>query len=452
MITQTAVAILGSILVGSSGAGQVALPAPERVPAVVTQDDERAARDLDWCPRRIQPVRIWVDPANTQVQASRSATFEVYAPSNVLVSVQWQRSLPDLTTWENVGTETTIQRGGVFTYTTPAVALGDSGTKYRAIARNFCSRATSGEAVLTVIAPPVLDGRDIAVVLGNDAIYDTLARLGFGSTNSSDGGLVVGTESFRIFDSQNGQDSVQLFRQYPDWFTLFTLDSDGNGRPNLYDQRIVVFTDNVYEDLRADSAKMDVLRDYVRQGGHIITNGPNYLVEDLFPEYLDWQGIDLAPNVPETAAPSLRSESFYNDVYGRPDANLRLWLEPQTCSSYLVTVAVGPCIGTSINDMFEVDGVLPQVLRNSYQRLQGGHAGAPVRLLVDGHIKWTNPDGSTGEAPTHPLVADARVGAGRMSYITFQVAPAANVYVGGNISALTPHERIVQYLVTGGSS
>ncbi len=311
------------------------------------------------------------------------------------------------------------------------------------LAKNgFVHRASvpAGQATLALGAVS-LDaasaGARIAVVLGNDTMHQVLARLGMGTLNPVRQ-LVYGTETFKVFDSEYGQDSVQAFRQYPAWDRLF-IDSDGSGKADLYDHAVVVFNGGGYESLRADPNRMNTLRDYVQQGGRLITGGSGfYLIEDLWPEYLDWAGVDAPVNVPERPL-NVRSESYFEPVLGQTDAALMTWLSTLTCTRYLGAASTGSCFDVPASGSFVVDGVSTQVLPDSYARLLGAHSlRAPfVRNLMTGYVNLS--DGTVFQ--THPLAVVMTVGAGRVGYTAFQIEPAAPV------PGITPHERVFQYMV-----
>ena len=291
-------------------------------------------------------------------------------------------------------------------------------------------------ALGTVRLDPASAGAAIAVVLGNDTMHQLLARIGMGTVNTV-GQLVYGTETFKVYDSENGQDSVQALRQYPNWDQLFT-DRDGNGRADLFDRAVLVFNAGLYDSLRADPVRMQMLRDYVQQGGRLITGGAGfYLIEDLWPEYLDWAGVDAPEGVPERPL-SVRSESYSTPVFGQADSDFATWLTGRTCTRYLATIETGSCFDMPSDSMFVVDAISTEVLPNAYARLLGPHAQvAPlVRPLVTGYI-----DVAGTFVRTHPLAVVMTVGAGRVAYTTFQIEPSAQV------SGITPHERMFQYLV-----
>jgi hypothetical protein len=283
---------------------------------------------------------------------------------------------------------------------------------------------------------PGAAGGRIAVVLGDDTMHQVLARLGMGTVNTV-GQLVYGTETFKVYDSENGQDSVQALRQYPAWDQLF-LDRDGNGKADLFDHALVVFNAGLYDSLRADPNRMQMLRDYVQQGGRLITGGAGfYLIEDLWPEYLDWAGADAPDSVPERPL-SARSEADSTPVLGRADPDFAAWLSRRVCTRYLANAETGSCFDLPADSMFVVDAIATEVLPNAYARLLGPHAqsAALVRTLVTGYI-----DAGGTMVQTHPLAVVMNVGAGRVAYTTFQIEPTAQV------SGITPHERMFQYLV-----
>lgn len=87
-------------------------------------------------------VAITVQPADQRVLAGTPATFEVVATH--ASGYQWQRSTDGGTTFAGVAGATGTS------YTTPAAALADDGTRYRVVVSNAAGSVTSAAASLTV--------------------------------------------------------------------------------------------------------------------------------------------------------------------------------------------------------------------------------------------------------------------------------------------------------------
>lgn len=86
-----------------------------------------------------------LQPTAESVVEGGTATFSSVATGDPFPTVQWQSS-PDGTTWSDIGGATSVS------YTTPVLALGDTGTQYRAVFTNTAGAVTSSAVTLTVTA------------------------------------------------------------------------------------------------------------------------------------------------------------------------------------------------------------------------------------------------------------------------------------------------------------
>ncbi len=93
-------------------------------------------------PTNIAPV-ITAQPANLTVTAGSTATFSVTATGAEPLYYQWRTN------------GTAVAGAGSASYTTPATALGDSGKLFSVSISNVFGDATSDDAMLTVVPPPV---------------------------------------------------------------------------------------------------------------------------------------------------------------------------------------------------------------------------------------------------------------------------------------------------------
>lgn len=84
---------------------------------------------------------IVTQPASVSVAIGQTATFSVAATGTPALSYQWRRNGVD------------IAGANAASYTTPTLALADSGARYTVQMSNAAGLATSAEAVLTVTAP-----------------------------------------------------------------------------------------------------------------------------------------------------------------------------------------------------------------------------------------------------------------------------------------------------------
>jgi hypothetical protein len=125
----------------------------------------------------------------------------------------------------------------------------------------------------------------MAVVTGSyDNMEDVLAKLGYGTPDAW-GELVLGTEQFDMYDG-----NLTLPATYPDFDTLVSS-------PGAMSQYDIIFINcgNSYETLLSNSTVVDNLRNYVAAGGSLFVTDLSYdFVEQVFPEYIDFYGSDLA--------------------------------------------------------------------------------------------------------------------------------------------------------------
>jgi diaminopimelate epimerase len=118
-----------------------------------------------------EPI-ITTDPADVTVCAGNTATFSVTATGSAPLAYQWQLSTG--------GPFSDIVGATSDTYTTPALALGDSGNQYRVVVTNACGTATSAAATVTVndcCDEPIItsDPADVTVCAGNTATFSVTA-------------------------------------------------------------------------------------------------------------------------------------------------------------------------------------------------------------------------------------------------------------------------------------
>lgn len=92
------------------------------------------------------PPSITTQPANVTVAPGATATFSVTATGTAPLSYQWRRG------------GTNIAGATAATYTTPATVVGDSGAVFSVVVTNVAGSVTSGNATLTVTAPPTFSG------------------------------------------------------------------------------------------------------------------------------------------------------------------------------------------------------------------------------------------------------------------------------------------------------
>jgi hypothetical protein len=113
---------------------------------------------------------VVIPPTAQSVEAGQTATFSVVAAGSGHLSYQWQRN----------GVAIAGAQGA--SYTTPATALGDSGSVYRVVVSNAFGSATSVGALLTVSVPvptaPSIETppASVSVTAGQMATFGVVAR------------------------------------------------------------------------------------------------------------------------------------------------------------------------------------------------------------------------------------------------------------------------------------
>lgn len=149
-----------------------------------------------------------------------------------------------------------------------------------------------------------------------DSIELILARLGLASIDAETGEI---TESeFDLWDSTD-----KLF-----------ADNNNDGKADIYDYEIVFFNcgQNGLSWLM-DDGKRQILKDYINTGGRIYVSDQAYdIVEQTFPEYIDFFGSDDTPtNQPEELYSANEGEDGIT-IQSNIEPRLKSWLEGVTCA------------------------------------------------------------------------------------------------------------------------
>lgn len=140
----------GTVVPWSSGSG-AASPVPSAVQGRVTGAIAGSSFFLSWFTPASAPA-ITQQPGNLSVTAGQAGSFSAVASGDPAPSVQWQRAASGTDTYTDIPGATGP------TYTTPAVAIADGGSRYRAVFSNGAGTATSDPATLTVVIPPAFTG------------------------------------------------------------------------------------------------------------------------------------------------------------------------------------------------------------------------------------------------------------------------------------------------------
>ena len=95
---------------------------------------------------------VSLQPQDASITAPFEAVFTAAASGSPAPAVQWQRSGDGGATWAAIAGATSAR------FATPALAVGDNGTRFRAVFSNAAGSATSNAAALTVTAPTLAPG------------------------------------------------------------------------------------------------------------------------------------------------------------------------------------------------------------------------------------------------------------------------------------------------------
>jgi hypothetical protein len=282
--------------------------------------------------------------------------------------------------------------------------------------------ASSGTIALgSLLVPTGAAATRMAVVTGSfDHVQDVLAKLGFG-TASPTGQLELGSEKFDLYDGVGG-----LPAPYKKFEALFQ-DGDGSGKPDIFDYAIVFLNCGADTTMATDPAWLQILRDYVQQGGRLYASDLAYdFVEQAFPAYVDFQGSDgtAAASAEEIAAADIGDADIVSDA--ALDPALQSWLGAVTCGS------AASCLNA--NGTARIEGFL-----SSWAVMVGPHASPPagVRVWVNGPVTFA---GQTTPV-NRPLTVGFNVGSGRVTYTSYHNEPSFGA------SGFVPVERIMQFLV-----
>ena len=103
-----------------------------------------------------QAPTITTQPIDTTASINGTATFRAGATGTPAPTVKWQKSIDNGVNWTDIGGAT------ITSYTTPTLAIGDSGTRYRAVFHNgIGADAVSYAATLSVAAVAQVTGTSI---------------------------------------------------------------------------------------------------------------------------------------------------------------------------------------------------------------------------------------------------------------------------------------------------
>ncbi len=262
----------------------------------------------------------------------------------------------------------------------------------------------------------------MAVVMGDfDSIEDVLAKLGFGE--SQGGKLKVGTEKFTLYNGRS--DSATLLpASVPPVTKLFEdADGDGDGRADIFNYQIVFVNCGQSRAFDFDASKKAILRSYVQGGGRLYVSDQAYgVVEDTFPEFIDFLGSDTTPSaIAETAFAAYQGDEGIT-VNASVDPVLKAWLQSVSCTT-------GSCV--QADGTVKIEGFLiGWAVINGPQT-----SSANLKTWVQGPVSY-----ETTQNVNKPLTVSFDFGTGRVTYTSYHNEEGLGI-------TLSPQQRILQYLV-----
>ena len=163
-------------------------------------------------------LMVTTQPSNTTVSASTTASFSAAASGSPVPTVQWQVSLDNGASWNNVAGATTA----TYSFTTTA---SKNGWKFRAVFTNAAGSATTSAATLTVATPPVVISASSNVSVNAGAVANFTAQasgtptpsvqwqvsLDTASTWNNIAGATSSTYSFTTAATDNGKQFRAVF-------------------------------------------------------------------------------------------------------------------------------------------------------------------------------------------------------------------------------------------------
>ena len=267
----------------------------------------------------------------------------------------------------------------------------------------------------------------MAVVTGHyDRMQNVLAKLGFGEIDSF-GNLVLGTEKFDLYDGDGSLDS-----SYPDFDTIFN-DGDGDSKPDIHNYDIVFINcETSYENLLSDSSRVQILREYVRNGGRLYVTDRSYdFIERVFPEFIDFYLSDYTPEAdPETMNAAQQGNGGITTEADVKDNMLKEWLKVVSCVDTMDNPV--ECVNPSTGKV-QIGG-----FASDWAVMNGPHTSkaSEVKIWVEGPVEFGYPI----DSGIKPLTASFPFGSGKVLFTSYHTEAA-------NITGLLPQERILQYLV-----
>ena len=281
---------------------------------------------------------------------------------------------------------------------------------------------------LTLPSDPAEGTGNFAVITGYyDRMQDILAKLGMGEINSYYE-LEPGTEKFDLY---NGDYSLDY--EYPEFTEIFTADPlTGNPKIDNYNM-VFINCGNDYENvILEDTDKKSILRQYVNNGGKLYITDQSYdFVEQVFPEYVDFYGMDEVSETKaeETDAAQVGDDGITSNA-SINDNQLLSWLKTVSCQG-------GSCLNS--DNTVPIAGFL-----YGWTLINGAHPGksSDVKIWITGPVSWDDCFTEAGAgAGSKPLTVSFNFGLGKVLYSSYHTEEE------NPSSGFWPQERILQYLV-----
>ncbi|OGQ07307.1 MAG: hypothetical protein A3G32_04860 [Deltaproteobacteria bacterium RIFCSPLOWO2_12_FULL_40_28] len=271
------------------------------------------------------------------------------------------------------------------------------------------------------------DAPEMAVVTGSyDRIQDVLAKLGYGTVDSS--GLLDTTQTFQftLIDGDSTLDST-----YTDLST-FVSSVD-----NLNAFDIIFINCGADDSVITDSSVVARFQSYVQNGGKLYVTDLSYdFIEQPFPDFMDFKdgGSDAATaetmDAAQDGTSGISSDATVNDT------DMAAWLDAVTVN----TGDVETCSLTTVNGTTGArnsdDTVTIADFLSGWAVMEAAHTGESPTIWIQGPIEYTG--GSDSDAP---LTVTKTESSGKLLYSSYHTADTCPS------TGFWAQERILQYLV-----
>ncbi len=297
-----------------------------------------------------------------------------------------------------------------------------------------------------------------------------LAKLGFGDTE--DGRLVLGSESFDLYDGDGSLDST-----YPEASTLFAslsamqaydiifINCGANEDPEaaLTLQALITkdgkaaaheayhaagsgFAGLTIKNVSTDLAAR--IRSYVEGGGRLYVTDLAYdFVEQSIPEFMDFEGGGSDPEVAENADVAQAGTSGIVSDATVMDVTMSAWLEGRSSNTIDTASSPGDDCETTVNgnttslldasaDTIRIGDFLP-----GWGVMQQKHTGSDTFVWIQGPVDFLDESFVAQDDILRPLTASKIIGDGCVLYSSYHSSHSCPT------TGFWPQERVLQYLM-----